>query len=128
MKKLPLILVSLLAGGCASFTSSLSEGHPNRKEIAVTPGATVVTLAKGAIVDEDRDGLVIVPRGAGPFRPNVGRVEKDGYQIGVLQRRMNWWIAGNWVYGGFPGLFIDFIDGAAYSPTVVYLSNPVSMK
>ena len=124
MKTTLILLAGLLSGGCATVTSSLSEGHPNRKEIPVTPGATVTTLAAGAITDEDHDGVVRIPRGAGPFRPNVGRVEKDGYMTGVVRGRVNWWIGGNWVYGGFPGLIVDLADGAAYSPTVVYLDQP----
>ncbi len=44
------------------------------------------------------------------------RFEKEGYEpVEVaLNRSVDGWIAGNIVFGGFIGLAIDFIDGAAY--------------
>jgi hypothetical protein len=111
-----------LLSGCASVVSTVSDGHPNRKEILVTPGATAVMHAGGSITDENHDGLVTVPRGAGAFRPNRGRLERDGYMTAVIQGRVNWWILGNVLYGGPLGLGGDFIGGGAYSPTVVYLA------
>ena len=125
--KITLILLAGLLSGCASFISGISEGHPNRKEIYVPPGATAVTLAVGAQEDSDHDGSIKIPRGAGPFRSNVGRVEKDGYVIGVVRGRVNWWIAGNFVYGGAPGAIVDFADGAAYNPQIVYLVEPTKV-
>ena len=126
--KVTLILLAGLLSGCASFISSLSEGHPNRKEIYVPPGATAVTLAVGAQEDSDHDGSIKIPRGAGPFRSNVGRVEKDGYVIAVVRGRINWWIAGNYYCGYIPGLVTDFAGGAAYNPKVVYLMEPTKVS
>jgi hypothetical protein len=118
---LPALILAL--SGCASFISTLSDRHPNRKEIPVPSGATVTTLAGGAVIDGDRDGMVTVPRGAGAFRGNAGRVEVDGKMVGVVQRRVNGWIIGNWLYGGFPGLAVDFVGGAAYDPKVVLVKE-----
>ena len=119
--------IALFSAGCASVVSSVGDGHPNRKEMPLTPGATAITLA-GTYPDSDGNGIVKIPRGAGAFRPNTGRVEKDGYMTGVVQRRINWWVLGNGVYGGFPGLVVDFAGGGAYNPTVVYLAKPESTK
>ena len=119
-----ILSLAALLTGCASFVSGVTDGHPNRKEIYVPPGSTAITLAAGAQEDSDRDGAIKIPRGAGAFRANAGRIERDGYMTAVIQRRLNWWIAGNWFCGGFPGLGIDFLDGAAYNPTVVYLAEP----
>ena len=125
--KTTLILLAGLFSGCASIVSSLSESHPNRKEISITPGATAITLA-GIYPDNDKNGLVEIPRGAGVFRPNTGRVEKDDYMIGHVAGRLNWWIAGNYFYGYIPGLIVDFVSGGAYSPKVVYLKVPEPVK
>ena len=84
--------------------------------------------AGGSIVDENRDGSSTVPRGAGPFRPNRGRLEKDNYMIGVVQGRVNWWIAGNYIYGWIPGLITDLAGGGGFNPHVVYLNVPTSTK
>ena len=43
--------------------------------------------------------------------------------IAVVQRRLNWWLFGNVLYGGPIGLGIDFVGGGAYNPTVVYLAE-----
>jgi hypothetical protein len=113
--------------GCASFVSTLSDGHPNRKTIIVPPKSEVITLAAGR--EYTTSGLVEIPRGAGPFRSNVGRVEKDEKVIALIQRRFNGWTLGNLLpYNGIIiGFGIDFLGGAAYSPKVVYIA-PTSVK
>ena len=121
--KTTLIILAVFLSGCASFVSSLTDQHPNRKEVPITPRATAITLA-GIYPDSDGDGIVRIPRGAGPFRPNVGRVEKDGYMTAIVQRRVNWWIVGNVVYGGPIGLIGDFVGGGAYDPKIFYLALP----
>lgn len=128
MKIALIILCGLFFSGCASVVNSVQSGHPNRKELPVTPGSTAVMHAGGKIADEDHDGIVTVPRGAGPFRPNRGRLEKDNYMIGVVQGRVNWWIAGNYIYGWIPGLVIDLAGGGGFNPHVVYLPAPTSTK
>lgn len=125
-----ILALSFLLTGCASIVSTMTDGHPNRKEIPVPPGSTVITLADGAVADGDKDGIVEVSRGAGAFRANAGRVEKDGYMLAIVQRRVNGWIVGNFLpYNGIiVGLGVDFIGGGAYNPTVVYVSPPEPIK
>ena len=117
-----------LLSGCASVVNAVRDGHPNRKQMPVTPGATAVMHTGGSIVDEDHNGIVTVPRGAGAFRPNRGRLEKDGYMLAVIQGRINWWILGNIVYGGPIGVGGDLIGGGGFNPKVVYLATPTSTK
>ena len=114
--------------GCASVVNAVRDGHPNRKEMPVTPGSTAVMQAGGSIIDENHDGIVTVPRGAGAFRPNRGRLEKGGYMIGLVKGRINWWILGNVVYGGPIGVGGDLIGGGGFNPTVFYLATPTSTK
>lgn len=79
-------------------------------------------LDGGRIIDGDEDGIVEIPRGAGPFRSNVGRVENDkDVMIGVVRGGVTPWVLGNFLpYNGvILGFIIDFAGGGAFSPKYV---------
>lgn len=114
------ILFSLFGGGILGLLVTLvgcaSIRHGTRQDISVnsTPSGAKV-FVKGihmattpSIIELKRKDLDIVLR-----------FEKDGYEpVEVaLHRTMDGWVWGNVLFGGFVGLAIDFIDGAAYKLT-----------
>jgi hypothetical protein len=123
------ILCLLLLSGCASFVSTVSEGHPNRTTITVPPGSTVIMLDGGRIIDADEDGHVEIHRGAGAFRSNAGRVENKGVMIGIVRRGVTPWILGNFIpYNGvLLGMIVDFTGGGAFDPKYVPIESDASI-
>ena len=69
--------------------------------------------------------ILSVPRGAGPFRPNRGRIDIEfdpraantsaSVEIRVVPH-FNWWVLGNILYGGPVGAIADGIGGAMWNP------------
>ena len=49
--------------------------------------------------------------------PGVATFSKEGYSTGQYQmsRGFNFWFLGNFIFGGFPGMIIDFLTGAVFS-------------
>ena len=111
--KLILVILTVLTSGCASFVSSLTDGHPNRDTIPVVPGSTAVMLT-GSYTDHDLDGWLRVPRGAGAFRRNNGIVVMEQKTVGFVESNFNPFVFGNVVYGGVPGAVGDCAVGGMW--------------
>lgn len=102
------LLVTLI--GCASIM------HGTRQDLSVN------SMPSGAKVFVRGVHMVTTPSVVELKRKDsdiVLRFEKDGYEpVEVaLHRTMDGWVWGNVLFGGFVGLAVDFINGAAYKLT-----------
>lgn len=101
------ILLLLSESGCATLVSDEQQVISVHSEPS---GASIMA-------DEHFVGVTPASVRLNRKRPQQIRIVKEGYQEVILQTRkgVNWAVMGNVLFGGIPGLFIDFLTGAAYS-------------
>jgi hypothetical protein len=114
LKILAVVGLSLWLMGCASVVSQVSDGHPNRDRVPVPPGSRAVMMT-GTYEDDDWDGWLELPRGAGVFKRNNGIIQaNDGSVVGYIEGNINPWVFGNVIYGGPLGAIGDAAIGGGW--------------
>jgi len=130
----PALLAALgcfAAAGCASIISGRHadvaiKSYPPDAQVAVrdADGNTVATARTPAVVT--------LKRGRGFFRKAeyTATIEKPGYATAhvPIESRLNPWVLGNVVFGGFVGLAVDPCTGAMWRPTPTAINEELQLS
>lgn len=108
------LTISLLFSACATIM------HGSRQEMFITCEPRVASVYVDSAYQGETPMVVLLKRG----KNHRLRIELPGYQPfeTVLTRRLDGWIFGNILLGGFIGVAVDAVSGSMYrlSPRDIY--------
>ncbi len=112
MGKLMLVILTMTAGFLAAGCATIVHGTKTVVAINSEPSGAVATVDNQTIITPGRVTLK-------NNRTYTIEITKDGYRpyVAYVDQQMSGWIWGNLLVGGFIGVGIDCISGAAYKLT-----------